>query len=192
MRPQFKFVLDQIVQEGKKVDHHFEATENTINYAALISPSSRADFRRKTVRFYFEYRWRDMLKIPDVEEWYSQNREMMRDEMDSHLKNVGLYERPSLYERYQTGGGMRKIYELFAQSIRDNYLRITLSTTASYYLSNENVENHLADAKAYEEAYRTLLPEHMRDVSGVYVLINFKEVLINHYNLTLELRKLTN
>lgn len=190
MRPQFKYVLDQILQAGEKAEERFEQVETTIEYEQFLHPADDSDFQRKTVRFYFEYSWRPALIVADTEEWYFQNRTLMAEMLATQLKGRNLHEKPTLYERYEITGGMLPILNLIKDTVRSSYLDTSLRSWVNRYLNNENLENQLKDAESYAKTYSDLLPEKMRSSNGFFVYANFKEVLLNHYNLVLELKKI--
>lgn len=190
MRPQFKYVLDQILIAGEKAEERFEQVESTIDYDQFLRPEDKSDFQRKTVRFYFEYSWRPALNVADREEWYFQNRTLMAQMLATQLEDRNLHEKPTLYERYEISGGMLPILNLIKDTVRSSYLDTSLRSWANRYLNNENLENQLKDAESYAKTYSDLLPEKIRSSNGFLVYANFKEVLLNHYNLVLELKKI--
>lgn len=190
MRPQFKYVLDQILIAGGEAEERFEQVESTIDYDQFLRPVDKSDFQRKTVRFYFEYSWRPALNVADREEWYFQNRTLMAQMLATQLEDRNLHEKPTLYERYEISGGMLPILNLIKDTVRASYLDTSLRGWVNRYLKNENLENQLKDAESYAETYSDLLPEKMRSSNGFLVYANFKEVLLNHYNLVQELKKI--
>lgn len=189
MRPQFKHILDQIVEAGERTQARYDKLSAGFNYEPYLRPEDHYDFKLKITTFYFDFEWRDRFEA-NADDQFRNNRELYNKTFWGIIEDSGLYEKPSLYDRYQATGGMHPILQLIGDAVAKNTLRIVIDTPVNNYLDNENLENKLADAKAYTEAYSNVIPDQYKNSSGAMVFCNFKEVLMNHYDLILELRKL--